>query len=94
MRASAASTRLYVRVNAGAGRSEIVGRLGATWKIRVAPAPERGRANDALLGLLSDRLRVPVSDLTVIAGATRRDKVVELRGLSAEEASERLENVS
>lgn len=85
------STRLRLRVSAGSRRSEIIGRQGDAWKVRVRAAPERGRANAAVLDLLAERLGLPASELTVVSGTTSRDKVVELRGLSAEEASLRLE---
>jgi uncharacterized protein YggU (UPF0235/DUF167 family) len=84
-------TRLRLRVSAGAGRSEVVGRHGEAWKLRVRPAPERGRANEAVLRLLADRLDLPVADLELVAGATGRDKVVELRGLDLAEAERRLQ---
>jgi uncharacterized protein YggU (UPF0235/DUF167 family) len=86
-----ASTRLRVRVTAGARRSEIVGRYGDAWKVRVAPAPERGRANAALLELLSRELGVGSSELSIVAGHAAQDKVVELRGISAAEIAARLE---
>lgn len=84
------SARLRLRVSPGSGRTEIVGRYGDAWKVRVGVQPERGRANDAVLRLLSERLGLPVSELTLVSGAASRDKVVELRGLSFEEASTRL----
>ena len=62
--------------------------------MRVAAPPERGRANDAVLKLLAERLRLPLAELTVVSGASARDKVVELRGLGAEEADRRLEGRS
>jgi uncharacterized protein (TIGR00251 family) len=86
-----AGTRLKLRVIPGAGRSEIVGRYGDAWKVRVGAAPERGRANAELLELLSERLGVRPAELSIVSGLAARDKVVELRGLSAHEAAHRLE---
>jgi len=88
------TTRLRIRVSPGARRDEIVGRHGDAWKVRVAAAPERGRANDALLKLLADRLRLAPAELSVVAGRSGRDKVVELRGLGADEAARRLEGAA
>jgi uncharacterized protein (TIGR00251 family) len=85
------TTRLRIRVSPGARRTEIVGRLGDAWKVRVAAAPEKGRANDAVLELLAERLRVAPAELSVVAGRSGRDKVVELRGLDPEEADRRLQ---
>ena len=85
------TTRLRIRVSPGARRAEIAGRLGDAWKVRVVAAPERGRANEAVLRLLSETLRVPLSGLAVVSGRAARDKVVELRGLDAREAGRRLE---
>ncbi len=58
--------------------------------MRVAAAPERGRANDAVVALLAETLALPRGDVAVVAGASSRDKVVELAGISAEEADRRL----
>jgi uncharacterized protein (TIGR00251 family) len=88
------TTRLRIRVSPGARTTELVGRQGEAWKVRVAAPPERGRANDAVLKLLADRLGVARGELTLVSGASGRDKVVELQGLSAEEADRRLEGAA
>jgi uncharacterized protein (TIGR00251 family) len=85
------TTRLRLRVSPGAARSELAGRHGAAWKVRVSAAPERGRANEAVIRLLAERLRVPRASVTVVSGQASRDKVVELRGLARTEAERRLE---
>ena len=84
-------SRLRLRVSPGVGRNEIVGRHGQAWKVRVTEPPERGRANDAVLRLLAERLRVPVVRLSLVSGSASREKIVELRGLDGEEAARRLE---
>jgi len=77
----AETTRLKLRVSPGAGRSAIVGRHGDAWKVRVTEAPERGRANEAVLRLLADALAVPRDHVTLVSGHGGREKIVELTGL-------------
>jgi uncharacterized protein len=74
-----------VRVVPGARSSAVVGRHGDGWKVRVTAAPERGRANRALLELLAGRLDVRVDALRLVAGHAARDKIVEVEGISADE---------
>jgi uncharacterized protein len=85
--------RLRVRVVPGARTTQVVGRLGDAWKLRVHAAPERGRANDEVVALLAETLSLPRADVRVVAGHTTRDKVVELGGISRDEAERRLESV-
>jgi len=80
------STRLRLRVLPGARRTEIAGRHGDGWKVRVAAPPENGRANDAVRRLLAERLDLPRSAVTIVSGHTAREKVVELDGISQERA--------
>lgn len=84
------TTRLRLRVIPGAARSGVAGRHGEGWKLRVVQAPERGKANTAVLELLSDALRVPRRQLELVLGENARDKVVTVTGLSLEEAEQRL----
>jgi uncharacterized protein len=84
------STRLRLRVSPGAARAGIVGRHGDGWKVRVAAAPEAGRANDAVIRLLADTLSVPRAAVTLVSGHAGRDKIVELAGLGPSQIERRL----
>ncbi len=68
----------------------MVGRHGDSWKLRVAAAPERGKANDAVLELLAATLAVPRSSVTLVSGGSSRDKIVELTGIAPDEIERRL----
>jgi uncharacterized protein YggU (UPF0235/DUF167 family) len=68
----------------------LVGRHGGGWKVRVAAPPERGRANEALVGLLSSVLEVPTSSVRVVGGHRGRAKVVEVDSLELGEVERRL----
>ena len=80
-----------MRVVPGAHRAGIVGRYGDAWKIRVAAAPEAGKANDAVIDLLARTLDIPSRDLELTAGKASRDKVVALQGLTSAAAESLLE---
>ena len=84
------TTRLRFRVSPGAGRSAVVGRHGDGWKLRVAAAPERGKANLAVVELLADALTLPRRSIHLVSGLHGRDKIVELAGLAPEEIDRRL----
>jgi uncharacterized protein len=83
--------RLLLSVTPGASRDELVGRHGEGWKARVTAAPERGRANDAVIALLAGVLRIDRGSIRVVAGHAARRKVVEIDGLDEEEAGRRLD---
>lgn len=71
----------------GASRTEVAGVHGDALKVRVAAPPEGGRANDAVVGLLSELCGWP-AELT--RGVTSRSKTVLLRGASLSEVEQRL----
>ena len=84
------STRLRLRVSPGARSNAIVGRHGEGWKVRVTAAPEDGKANEAVLRLLAERVGVPRVNLKLVSGPSSRDKIVEVTGVDAAEAERRL----
>jgi uncharacterized protein YggU (UPF0235/DUF167 family) len=57
-------------------------------KVTVTAAPEKGKANEAIVALLADRLGLRKSDITLVRGATDSNKQflitgVELKALNA-----------
>lgn len=73
-----------VRVQPRASRSEVVGPYGSALKVRLQAPPVGGRANEALIVLLAERLGVPRSEVEIVSGWTGRTKRVAVRGVSAE----------
>lgn len=59
--------------------------------MRVAAAPEDGRANAELLRLLAAVLDVPVRNISIVAGRQSRSKTVTVEGVEAAEAERRLD---
>lgn len=52
----------------------------AALKVAVTVAPEGGKANAAVIGLLAKSWRLPKSSMSVKSGATGRRKVVSIEG--------------
>jgi hypothetical protein len=88
------SARLTLRVSPGAARSVVVGRHGSGWKVRVAAAPEDGKANDAVVRLLADTLDLAARDVQIVSGGSSRDKIVALEGMRPDEIERRLARAS
>lgn len=84
------TTRVHLRVSPRAARPGIVGRHADGWKVRVSPAPENGRANDAVIALLAEALALPAGKLELVGGKSSRDKVVAVAGLSETTVDRRL----
>ena len=83
--------RIAVRVQPGARRDALLGRLGTgEWKLAVVAPPEAGRANDAVVELVADLLGVKRRQVTVARGSSARAKVIEVTGVDADEAGRRL----
>ena len=79
-----------VRVVPRASKNEIVGIHGDALKIRVTAPPVEGRANEALVAFLAQRLGVRKSQVEIVAGATSRRKMIRVIGLSLQGVKERL----
>ena len=73
--------RLKVKVVPGSSRDAIVGWLGEALKVKVAAPPEKGRANEAVIALLADKLGLDPAQIRLISGHTSAAKVLELDGL-------------
>ena len=79
----AGTVRFAVRVQPRASRSEIVGEYGGALRVRLSAPPVDGAANEALVELLADVLRVPRRAVRVVSGHSARGKTVEVDGVDA-----------
>jgi uncharacterized protein (TIGR00251 family) len=82
---------LAVRVKPRSKRAGLLGWHGDALKVAVRAAPERGRANDELLGLLARSLALPAGAIELAAGATSQDKHLRITGLAATELRRRID---
>src|ERR1043166_1661371 len=85
------STRVRLRISPGSRKTELAGRHGDAWKVRVAAPPEGGRPNDPVPERLAGRRALPRRALSIVSGQMVRDKVVEMTGIERDEAERRLE---
>ena len=76
--------RLKVKVVPGSSRDEIVGWLGDALKIKVTAPPEKGRANEAVVELLTERLGLAADAVSVVSGHSSPSKVIEITGMDDE----------
>ncbi|MFK4770000.1 DUF167 domain-containing protein [Rhizobium sp. ZW T2_16] len=76
---------LSIKLTPNGGRDAIDGietdaEGNAFLKARVSAVPEDGKANKALIALLSKKLRVPKSSISFISGETARKKILRIDG--------------
>lgn len=70
---------LRIRVVPGAPKTEIKGEMAdGTIKVAVAAAPEKGKANQALIGFLAEEFGVPKAAVKIISGAGVRLKLIKI----------------
>jgi uncharacterized protein len=72
---------LRVRVQPRATRDEVVGERAGAVVVRLAAPPVDGKANAALCAFLAKAAGVPRSQVTIVRGASARDKVVRVEGV-------------
>lgn len=82
--------RLALHVKPRASKSALVGAKEGALVVSLRAAPVDGAANDELLGLLAEALGVRRAAIAIATGATGRRKLVDVSGLSLEEAQRRV----
>ena len=75
-----------IRVQPRAARSGLAGEMDGLLKIRLAAPPVDGAANAELIRWLAGFFKVSRQQVTLVAGATAKKKIVRIAGLSAAEA--------
>jgi uncharacterized protein len=68
-----------VKVIPKSSRTELAGYLpDGTWKVKVAAAPEKGKANRALCEFLAEKLGVAKSQVHIVSGETAQLKRIHV----------------
>jgi uncharacterized protein (TIGR00251 family) len=90
IRASDRGVRIGLRVKVGGRSDRLIGAHGGALKLEVKAVAERGRANAAVIRLLAGLFEVTRSAVDIVSGSTSKDKLVEIRGVDANEVVARL----
>ena len=81
---------LQIRVVPKAKRNSIEIGDDGLFKVRVTAVPARGKANDAVIALLSKLIGVPKRDIQIVRGHSARNKLVRVEGATAKQVIEKL----
>ena len=71
--------QIEIKVITNASKVELV-KIDTGYKARLTASPEDGKANEALIELLSKEFGVPKRDIEITKGETNRNKTVEIKG--------------
>lgn len=78
-------TEFNVRIIPRSSRNEIAGKEGSAYRIKVTSPPVDGKANKALITLLSKILKTPKKNIEIISGEKSRNKRIRINGVSDNE---------
>ncbi len=81
-----------VKVVPRSSKTAVVGILGGMLKIKLAAAPEKGKANESLVEFLADTLGVKKNSITITSGLTSPVKTIQITGLTVEAVIQKLNN--
>ena len=65
---------LPVRAHAGARKNGILGEHNGMLRVSVTAAPEKGKANKAIIAVLSEALKTPKSSIELVSGESSSQK--------------------
>ena len=84
---------LPVKAQPGARRNGITGEHGGKLKVAVVEAPEKGKANEALIRVLAEALGLKRSQIAIASGAVSRDKTFLITGVRPDDLRERIARI-
>ena len=79
-----------VKVHPRARKDGITGELGDAFKVSLTAPPIEGRANEACIEFFAKLLKVPRSSVTIASGQARRNKVIQVVGVTSQYVRGRL----
>jgi uncharacterized protein (TIGR00251 family) len=85
VRANEVGVTFPVIVQPRSKKNEMVGLSGGALKIKVTAPPIEGAANEAVIKLLSQTLRIKKSNIEILMMKTSRRKLIQCKGTSMSE---------
>lgn len=67
----------------GSSRTAVCGLFNGMLKVKVSAAPEKGKANECLVGFLAKQLSVKKNAVSIVSGHTAKIKRLQVSGISA-----------
>ncbi|MSQ96180.1 MAG: YggU family protein [Gemmataceae bacterium] len=84
---------INVRAQPGARRNGIVGEHAGALKVAVTAPADKGRANDAILGVLATAFGLKHAQIELLSGHRSRQKDVLLLGLTLQQVRSKLRSL-
>lgn len=84
-------TLLLIRAQPGSRKQGIMGLHAERLKVAVHAAPEKGKANAALIELLAELLELKRNQLQLVNGETSQEKTVLITGVAVDEVRAKLQ---
>ncbi len=79
-----------VKVVPGSSRTQIAGPMGQMLKIKVAAAPEKGKANDCLIDFLAEKLGIRKNAIAIVSGHTSPIKQIRIEAMTSDKITQQL----
>jgi uncharacterized protein (TIGR00251 family) len=79
-----------VKVVPRSSKTAFVGVLGDMLKIKLAAAPEKGKANELLIDFLAQTLGIKKNTVKITSGLSSQVKTIRITGISVEVLFEKL----
>jgi uncharacterized protein len=90
VRDTAQGAQFALRVQPRASRNAVAGVIGDAIKLAITAPPVDGKANQAVIEYLAELFMVAKSKVEIVSGETGRNKVIAVRGMSAEQVHKAL----
>lgn len=82
--------KVKFKVIPNSSHTQLIGWVNDTYKVKIKEVPEKGKANQALLKLLSHSLKLPKNKINLVSGSTSSLKTIDIQGLNKQELIEKL----
>ena len=83
---------LLVKAQPGARKNEVAGERNGRLLVKCTQAPEKGKANDAIIEILAKALDVRKSRISLVSGQTNSEKKFLIEDATIEEIEKQLES--